>query len=261
MHWNADPILFSLGGLSIRWYGLLFASAFLAGISIMKSIYQKEGLKAEKIDDLLLFMMVGTVLGARLGHVLFYDPAYYFSHPLSILKIWEGGLASHGAAIGILLAGYLYCRKHEPHGMIWLFDRLGIPLALAAGLIRIGNFFNSEIVGIPSSAPWAIVFERIDNIARHPVQLYESISYLSIFLILVLAYTNYRQRLHTGNLFGLFLVLMFSMRFLLEPYKTEQAAYVHGNLLSVGQWLSIPFIGIGILLVLKPQLLTKQKNK
>lgn len=251
MHWNADPILFSLGSLSIRWYGLFFASAFLAGIYIMKSIYKKEGLKEEKIDDLLIYLMLGTVIGARLGHVLFYDPSYYFSNPLAILKIWEGGLASHGASIGILLAVYFYCKKHEPNGSLWLLDRLSMPLILAAGLIRIGNFFNSEIVGVTSTAPWAIVFERIDSQARHPVQLYESLSYFMIFAILLFVYKKFRSTLATGNLFGIFLISSFSTRFFLESFKIRQAAYGHENLLSVGQWLSIPFIITGLWFVLR----------
>lgn len=251
MHWNADPILFSLGSLSIRWYGLFFASAFLAGIYIMKSIYRKEGLKEEKIDDLLIYLMLGTVIGARLGHVLFYDPSYYFSNPLAILKIWQGGLASHGGSIGILLAVYLYCKKHEPHGSIWLLDRLSIPLILAAGLIRLGNFFNSEIVGITSTAPWAIVFERVDSLARHPVQLYESLSYFVIFATLVFVYKKFRATLATGSMFGIFLISSFSVRFFLESFKIRQAAYGHESLLSVGQWLSIPFIIAGIVLLLR----------
>lgn len=251
MHWNADPVLFSLGGLSIRWYGLFFASAFLAGITIMKAIYRNEGLKDEKIDDLLIYIMLGTVIGARLGHVLFYDPGYYFSHPLSILKIWEGGLASHGGSIGILLAVYLYCKKHEPQGPLWLLDRLSLPIAMAAGLIRLGNFFNSEIVGITSTAPWAIVFERVDLEPRHPVQLYESLSYFLIFMLLLFAYKKYRSRLNTGSIFGILLITIFGSRIFLESFKIRQAAYGHDNLLSVGQWLSIPFVLIGIFLLVR----------
>jgi len=246
MYWNADPVLFSLGSLSIRWYGLFFASAFLAGIYILKTIYKKEGLKEEKIDDLLIYLMIGTVVGARLGHVLFYDPSYYFSNPLAILKIWEGGLASHGASVGILLAVYLYTKKHEPNGNLWLLDRLSLAVASAAGLIRIGNFFNSEIVGTASTMPWAIVFARVDDSARHPVQLYEATGYFLIFAILVMLYRKYSAQLHTGRLFGVLLVGVFTSRFFLEFLKIRQAAYGHDNLLSVGQWLSIPFIVAGL---------------
>jgi phosphatidylglycerol:prolipoprotein diacylglycerol transferase len=152
MHWNADPILLHIGTFAIRWYGLLFAAAFLAGIQIMKMIYQREGHNTERLDDLLIYMMIGTVIGARLAHVLFYEPDYYFSHPLAILKIWEGGLASHGGAVGILLAVYLYTRKYKDVGFMWLMDRLSLPIALGASFIRIGNFFNSEIVGIPTKS-------------------------------------------------------------------------------------------------------------
>jgi len=251
MHWNADPVLLHLGSFAIRWYGLLFAAAFLAGIQIMKMIYQREGLKTERLDDLLIYMMVGTVIGARLAHVLFYEPDYYFSHPLAILKIWEGGLASHGGAVGIVIAVYLYTRKYKDGGFLWLMDRLSLPIALGASFIRIGNFFNSEIVGIPTTLPWGIIFDRVGPDPRHPVQLYESLTYLLTFVLLVWVYRRFAKQWKDGALFGLLLTVIFTARILLEFVKTRQADYGHDNWLSVGQWLSIPFVAFGIYLMVR----------
>ena len=251
MHWNADPVLLHLGSFAIRWYGLLFAAAFLAGIQIMKMIYQREGLKTERLDDLLIYMMIGTVVGARLAHVLFYEPAYYFSNPLAILKIWEGGLASHGGAVGILIAVYLYTRKYKDGGFLWLMDRLSLPIALGSAFIRMGNFFNSEIIGTPTSAPWGIIFDRISPEPRHPVQLYESLTYLVTFVLLVWVYRRFARQWKDGALLGLLMTILFTARFLLEFVKTRQAAYGHDNWLSVGQWLSIPFAAVGVYLVVR----------
>ncbi|MBD3670167.1 MAG: prolipoprotein diacylglyceryl transferase [Gammaproteobacteria bacterium] len=251
MHWNADPIMIQFGSFAIRWYGVLFAAAFLSGIYIMRKIYQREGHKTDKLDDLLIYMMVGTIIGARLGHVLFYEPGYYFSHPLAILKIWEGGLASHGGTVGILAAVYLYSRKYSEGGFLWLMDRLSLPIALGAAFIRLGNFFNSEIVGTPTSLPWGIIFERIGPDPRHPVQLYESITYLTTFVVLVMAYRRFSGKWKDGALFGLLLTVIFGARILLEFVKTRQAAYGHDFWLSVGQWLSIPFVILGIFLMVR----------
>lgn len=195
-----------------------------------------------------MYLVIGTVVGARLGHVFFYDPGYYLSNPLEIIKVWKGGLASHGGGLGVLLATYLYSRKHPTQPYLWLIDRLAIPTALAGAFIRIGNFFNSEILGTPSNVPWAIVFERIDNIPRHPVQLYESITYAVIFFILMTVYKQRADNLRPGLLMGLLLVLVFSARFMLEFVKVHQAAYA-SEFLSVGQWLSIPAVLVGVVLL------------
>lgn len=217
----------------------------------MLGIYKRENKPVVDLDSLLMYMVAGTVIGARLGHVLFYDPAYYMSHPLEIIMIWKGGLASHGGTLGILIAIYFYCRKHADQPYLWLLDRLAIPAALGACFIRIGNFFNSEILGLPTNVPWAIVFERIDDLPRHPVQLYESITYAVIFIILLTIYKQLFDRLKDGILLGTMFTLTFGARFFLEFIKTHQAAYEDGFALTVGQWLSVPMVIVGILLLLR----------
>ena len=188
IHWNASPELISFGPITIRWYGILFAAAFLLGFQIMQWIYKKEKRSVTELDSLFMFMFIGTIVGARLGHCLFYDPAFYLSHPIEIFKIWKGGLASHGGAIGILLSLYFYTRKQGNLSYLWLLDRLAIPTALGGTFIRIGNFMNSEIVGIPTNGWWAVVFERVDMIPRHAVQLYEATAYGIVFIVLLLSY-------------------------------------------------------------------------
>jgi phosphatidylglycerol:prolipoprotein diacylglycerol transferase len=250
-HWHPDPILVAFGPLAVRWYGLFFASAFLVGYWVMVQIYRREGSDPSTIDTLLMYMGIGTLLGARLGHVLFYDPQYYLAHALDIVKVWEGGLASHGGAAGILIALLLYARKPGQPAYLWLLDRVAIPTALGGFFIRVGNFFNSEIVGTPTSAPWAVVFDRVDPIPRHPVQLYEALVYLLIFVVLGLVYLRWGKMHRDGLLLGLFFTLVFSARFLLEFVKTPQAAYEAGFAVTVGQWLSVPFILAGIALIVR----------
>lgn len=249
--WSVDPEIFRLGGFTLRWYGVLFATAFLAGYEIMRRIYHAEGKPEDELDTLLIYMMLGTVLGARLGHVLFYDPAYYLAHPLRILAVWEGGLASHGGAIGIFLALWLYTRRRPDQPYLWLLDRLSIPTAFGGACIRTGNLFNSEILGNPSDLPWAVVFARVDVIPRHPVQVYEALAYLVIFLGLYALYRRTRRATPEGRLLGSFLVAVFGVRFLLEFLKTPQAAYESGFAITVGQWLSLPLIAVGVWLLLR----------
>lgn len=251
MHWNMDPVFLKIGPLAFRWYGLFFASAFISGFAIMQWIYEKDGRNQEELENLFIYMFVGTVLGARLGHCLFYEPQYYLRNPIDILKIWEGGLASHGGAMGIITALFFYSRKPKTPGLLWLLDRISIPTALGGAFIRIGNFFNSEILGTHSSGWWAVVFERVDNIPRHPVQIYESIAYLSIFTVLSSTYLSKRKNTRDGLVSGLFLVMVFSARFFLELFKTEQAAYEPGFQLNVGQLLSLPFVAAGAFIIIK----------
>ena len=249
-HWNIDPVLIHLGPLGIRWYGLCFVAAFLTGYWIAAWMYRREGRQVAELDSLLTYMLVGTIVGARLGHVLFYDPSYYFAHPLDILKVWEGGLASHGGAAGILIALYLYTRGPGRPRYLWLLDHVAVPTALGGFFIRLGNFFNSEIVGIPTNGWWAVIFDRVDPIPRHPVQLYEAVAYLLIFVVLLLTYARQSAR-PDGFLLGLFLLLVFSARFVIEFAKTPQAEYEAGFPISVGQILSIPFIIVGLIVVLR----------
>ncbi len=251
IHWDVSPEILRLGPLALRWYGLCFALAFLTGFFIVQWMYQRE-LKPEKdLDRLLFFMLGGTLLGARLGHCFFYEPAFYLSHPLQILMFWRGGLASHGALVGIVLSLFFYSRTRpeQPYG--WLVDRIVVPAALAGFFIRLGNLFNSEIIGTPTEVPWAFVFARIDSVPRHPAQLYESIAYVLIFGVLLTVYRKYGERTPRGLLTGLFLLLVFSARFMIEFVKVRQAAFGEALPLSMGQFLSIPLILVGLVIVLR----------
>ncbi len=246
--WDIDPILLSLGPLKIRWYGLMFASAFMTSYGVMAWIYKRESKNVEDLDRMLWYLAIGTVVGARLAHCLFYDPAYYFSHPLKFLAVWEGGLASHGAYLGVLVCLYLYKRKTDD-SYLWLLDRVAVSCVLGASLIRVGNFFNSEILGLPSDVPWAIVFARIDSVPRHPVQLYEAFSYLLVFLVLLAVYKRTYDKPIKGLLVGLFTALVFLVRFFLEFFKTRQESYSHDFWMTTGQLLSIPFFLVGVFFV------------
>lgn len=180
--------------------------------------------------------------------VFFYDPGYYLDNPSKIIAIWEGGLASHGGGIGILIALFFYATKTQ-ESYVWLLDRISIPASLSAVFIRFGNFFNSEIIGVPTSVPWAIIFERIDPIPRHPVQVYEAVSYLLTFFILMLIYKKSKQKPLTGLLFGIFLILVFTARFFIEFLKARQEAYLLDLWINTGQMLSLPFLFAGFVLV------------
>jgi prolipoprotein diacylglyceryl transferase len=248
LYWHFDPILLSIGPLSIRWYGLLFAIAFLFGYWFMTRVCKAENQTRLDLDNLLYYLMGGIILGARLAHCLIYDPAYYLSHPLDILKIWEGGLASHGGAVGGLLGLWLYSRHHALPSLLWLIDRITLPAMFGGALVRCANFLNSEIVGNPTDGTWGVVFESVDALPRHPVQLYEATAYLVIFLILLTVYRRYREATPHGLLTGIFFASVFFTRFVLEYFKTPQAAYESGFSVSVGQWLSVPFLLGGVAL-------------
>ncbi|MFC1748614.1 prolipoprotein diacylglyceryl transferase [Pseudomonadota bacterium] len=235
-------------GLEIRWYGLLFAAAFLLGYQIMQWFCVRENRVNHDLDRLLFYLMGGTIIGARLGHCIFYDPGYYLSNPVKILAVWEGGLASHGGGVGVLIGLLLYARKVD-ESYLWLLDRVVIPATLAAFFIRTGNLFNSEIVGIPSTLPTAVIFERLDLIPRHPAQVYEALSYLSIFGLLMVFYLKTKWATYSGLLTGVFLSLVFSSRFFIELVKEKQEAYSSGLWLSTGQLLSLPFVIAGLVLI------------
>lgn len=249
--WDVAPTFFELGPLTFRWYGLLFAGGFFIGFFIMRWIYRREGKPEEDLDPLLIYMLIGTVVGARLGHVFFYHPSYYLSHPAEILQIWEGGLASHGGLIGILIALFLYSKNYSDQPYLWLLDRMAIPVALAGSFIRLGNLFNSEILGIPTELPWGFIFARVDAVARHPVQLYESLSYLLIFGGLYWLYKKRGPDIARGLLTGWFLVAIFTARFFLEYLKMHQAAFAGDLPLRMGQLLSLPLVVIGAALLIR----------
>jgi prolipoprotein diacylglyceryl transferase len=252
IHWAARPEIFELGPIRVRWYGLLFAVGFLIGFKIVHWMYTVEKKPVRDLDRTLIYMILGTIIGARLGHCFFYEPAYYLAHPGEIVKFWKGGLASHGGAIGIFVALFLYTRRRPDQPFLWLLDRVAVPTALGGFFIRLGNLFNSEIIGVgPTSVPWAFVFERVDDVPRHPAQLYESISYGVIFVILFTVYRKHRAATPRGLLLGLFFTLVFTARFLVEFVKMRQAAYSEGLPLSVGQMLSLPLVVIGIVLLVR----------
>lgn len=261
IHWNPSPDIFTIPGIDwpVRWYGLMWAMAFIGSHFVMNRIYKTEGRTEKDLDVLTLYIIVGTVLGARLGHCLFYDPGYYLSHPIDILKVYEGGLASHGGALGILAGMWLYCRKTKEN-WLWLFDKIVVVVPLAAALIRFGNLMNSEIIGKPTDLPWAFVFESIDNLPRHPSQLYEALFYAVLFFVLYYLWKNKREVLGPGFLFGLLCVCLFGLRFFVEFLKENQEAFEDNLTLNMGQLLSIPFIIIGAYMMWRSKKKIEVKN-
>lgn len=250
IHWNVNPEIFTIGGWGPRWYGLLFALSFVAGYYLMLNYFKRENIKQDVLDSLTMYMFIGTLIGARLGHCLFYEPAYYLKNPLEILFVWHGGLASHGAAIGILIALYLFSRKHKKN-YLWIFDRVVIMVALAGFFIRMGNLMNSEIYGHETSLPWGFIFElRGETVPKHPTQIYEALSYLIIFGLLSSLFQKTWKSERHGLIFGVFLILLFSARFFIEFVKEDQVAFEAGMQLNMGQILSIPFVlgGFGLLI-------------
>jgi prolipoprotein diacylglyceryl transferase len=246
--WNIDPVLLQLGPLQLRWYGLLFAGGILAAYAAGARSFERAGGAREEANRLLGYVVVGTVVGARLGHCLLYEPAHYLAHPLEILEVWRGGLASHGGAVGIVAAVWLYARR-TGRDLLWLLDRVAVAAPVAAASIRVGNFFNSEIVGRPSAVPWAVVFERVDASPRHPAMLYEAAAYLAIFVVMLTLDRRVKVRERRGTLAGVLLVLVFSGRFAIEFLKEPQEAFEAALPLDLGQLLSLPAVLIGLLLL------------
>lgn len=244
--WDMNPEMIKLGPVTIRWYGLLFATAFLLGTMIISRIFKLENKPEESVDRLLLYMLLAIVFGARLGEVFFYNPNFYLNNPLEIFKVWKGGLSSHGSFVGIVLALYIYARQTPDQSYLWVLDRIVIAVALGGGLVRIGNFFNSEIIGKPTDGTWGVTFSRIDGLPRHPAQLYESFTYLTLFVVLLLIYKIVDTQRIQGILFGTFLSVGFSARFLIEFAKENQVGFESGWALNMGQRLSIPVVLIGL---------------
>ena len=245
-HWNVSPEIVSWGPLHLRWYGLMFLTGFSLGYHFIKKICLREGLPVEKLDSLLVHLVLGTTLGARLGHCLFYDPVYYLSHPLDIFKIWEGGLASHGGGIGVMIALVLFVRKNAEFSLWWLLDRIAIFTVMTGGFIRLGNLMNSEILGKATDGSWGVIFERVDQVIRHPAQVYESICYFVIFAISFGIYQRRQERTAKGLIFGFVLAAIFICRFFIEYVKENQSLFEQGMLINMGQILSIPFVLAGL---------------
>jgi phosphatidylglycerol:prolipoprotein diacylglycerol transferase len=265
--WAPNETIFKIGSFGLHYYSLMFVIAFAVGFYMMKKFYQHEKVSEEYLEPLFIFTIVGTLLGSRLGEVFFYNWDYYQNNLTEILlpiKITPDGveftgyrgLASHGAAIGIITSLYLYQRKYSYRPLLWVLDRLCITVAFAGIFIRIGNFFNSEIVGLYSNSDFGVVFlNRGEVLPRHPVQLYESFGYLVVFLILRHLYWNTNRKDQTGFLFGAFFVLLFGVRFIAEFVKESQGGFETSlGLLSTGQWLSIPLILVGFYLLRRAQL-------
>ena len=252
--WNADPVLFHLGSVQVRWYGLMFAIGFLIGYKIVERMFRHEGAPERWLGVLLLWLGAGTIIGARLGHVFFYEWSSYSQHPLHILYIWEGGLASHGGAIGIIICVILFSIFTTKKSPLWTFDRIVIPVALVGALIRLGNLFNSEIYGHPTDLPWGVIFLRggeYHGLPCHPTQIYEALCYLALFGLLMWMYWKRNAEERPGLIFGVFLVILFSCRFLIEFVKNDQVAFEANMTLNMGQLLSIPFILFGAILIIR----------
>ena len=254
--WTANPALYD-GAIQIRWYGLFFAIGFIVGYSMMERMYRHEQLNVKWLDSLFIYVVVGMVLGARLGHCLFYEWDFYSQHPIEILKVWKGGLASHGGAIGILIAIWIYSRRVTRRSMLFTLDRLVVPVALVAALIRTGNLMNHEIYGHETSLPWGFRFienlpEWMDGAApvftapSHPTQLYEALCYLLLFGLLLYLYWRRNAEEREGLIFGIFLIGIFLSRFFIEFIKNDQVAFEASMTLNMGQWLSVPFVAVGV---------------
>ncbi|BDU24005.1 prolipoprotein diacylglyceryl transferase [Flavobacterium sp. GSB-24] len=260
LNWNVDPVIFWItDSFPLKYYGALFATGLLLGFYIVRNIYKKENLLLDNLDTLLIYVIVGTVLGARLGHCFFYEPEYFFKHPIEILLpiqkikgvyqfVGYQGLASHGGSIGVITAMILYCRRYKVQ-FLGLLDKMAVAVPVTGTFIRLGNFMNSEIYGKPTNGNWGVVFQRDDLIPRHPTQLYEAFAYLLIFGILFYMYKSEKIRNAQGLIFGTFLTLLFSARFIIEFFKENQEAFENSMLINMGQILSIPFILIGLALI------------
>lgn len=251
--WNANPELFHIGGFAVRWYSLLFVSGFILGFFIFQWFFKREKLDPGLLDSLLVTLIVGTIVGARLGHCLFYQPDYYLGSWEGFLEIfmpWKGGLASHGGTIALFIAMWWFAHKYgKRHGFdfVWLVDHLSIAVCFAATFIRLGNLFNSEIYGGVTNLPWGFVFVRNEETEpHHPTQLYEALSYLILGLVLLAIYKYRSEKTWRGTFIGLFLIGCFGSRFLIEFIKNDQVDFEAGMALNMGQILSIPFVLLGI---------------
>lgn len=253
--WNADPVLFSFGPLAVRWYGLAFAIGFTVGYSIVARMFKHEGAPERWLGILLVYVVVATLIGARLGHVFFYEWDYYSMHPEKILRIWEGGLASHGGTIAIIIALFIFswCVTKKPAS--WVFDKIVVAIALVGGLIRLGNLMNSEIYGGPTDLPWGFIFVRDgQTVPAHPTQIYEALCYFLLFGLLMWMYWKRNAEERPWLLTGVFFIGIFLPRFLIEYVKNVQVeseyAMIEQYGINMGQALSIPFILIGVGLVI-----------
>jgi prolipoprotein diacylglyceryl transferase len=251
--WNVAPQVFTIHGWEVRWYGLFFAASFFFGYLLMGKFFKMANLPEKSLDRISTYMLIATIIGARLGHILFYEPAYYFANPIKMLYIWEGGLASHGAAIGILSALGLFAYR-EKLNYFWVTDRIAIVVALAGFFIRMGNLMNSEIFGHVTNLPWGFKFYRAfppgtNVLPHHPTQIYEALSYLLIFVYLIWFFYKKQGKPPVAYLTGIFMIAIWGMRFIIEFVKEKQVRFEENMTLDMGQWLSIPLILFGVYLL------------
>ncbi len=263
--WNADPILIHLGPLQIRWYGLMFAIGFWIGTNLVAKMFRHEGAPEKWVGILLVWVVGATIIGARLGHVFFYEWDYYSQHPEKIIAFWEGGLASHGGTIAIVIAVFLYSWITTKKSPMWTFDRLVIAIAFVGALIRIGNLMNSEIYGHATTLPWGFMFVRsrewhefYEGVACHPTQLYEALAYLALFAVLMWMYWKKNLEERPGLIFGVFFTWLFTARFLIEFVKNPQVEFERDMALNMGQLLSVPFILAGIVMIIVAMIRPRQ---
>lgn len=255
IYWDASPVLFSLGPLQIRWYSLAFAIGFIIGYKIVERMFRHEGAPERWLGILLAYVIIATIVGARLGHVFFYQWDYYSQHLSDIPKIWEGGLASHGGTIAIIIAVFIFSWAVTKKPASWTFDKLVIPIALVGGLIRLGNLMNSEIYGGETSLPWGFVFVRENEVVpKHPTQIYEALCYFALFALLMWMYWKKNSEERPWLITGIFFIGIFLPRFIIEYVKNVQVDKEYEMIqqygINMGQLLSIPFILIGIILVI-----------
>ena len=259
--WTAHPAIYS-GFVEIRWYGLFFAIGFAIGYILVGKMFKHEGKPEGWLDSLLLYLVIATVVGARLGHCLFYQWDYYSQHPVEIFKVWEGGLASHGGTIGIIIAMWIFSRRVTKENILWILDRICVPIALVGALIRTGNLMNHEIYGHVTDVPWAFSFvlnirdwengaAPIFSAPSHPTQIYEALTYLTLFVILMYMYWCRHAEKRPGLLLGVFFIGTFLSRIFVEFVKNDQVAFEADMFLNMGQWLSIPFVLVGFWLVIR----------
>lgn len=252
--WNADPTLFEFGPLAVRWYGLAFAVGFIVGYNIVARMFRHEGAPERWLSILLTYVVIATVVGARLGHVFFYEWDYYSAHPEKIIRIWEGGLASHGGTIAIIIALFIYSWLVTKKPASWVFDKIVVAIALVGGLIRLGNLMNSEIYGGPTDLPWGFVFVRDgQTVPAHPTQIYEALCYFALFALLMWMYWKRNAEERPWLITGVFFIGIFLPRFLIEYVKNVQVESEYQMIatygMNLGQMLSIPFILLGVGLV------------
>lgn len=259
--WTVNPAIYS-GVVEIRWYGLFFAIGFGLGYYIVNRMFKHEGRPEAWVDTLLIYLIIATLIGSRLGHCLFYQWDYYSQHPLDILKIWGGGLASHGGTIGIIIAMWLFSRRVTKQNILWILDRICVPVALVGAMIRMGNLMNHELYGHVTDLPWAFSFitnvrgwmngaEPIFSEPSHPTQIYESLTYLTLFIILSFMYWRHHAEQRQGLLLGVFFIGTFLSRIFVEMIKNASVFIGSGENLNMGQFLSIPFVIAGIWLIIR----------